>query len=201
MESYKLNFNIRLAIRHSYRILYARGKMKDFFPLKTAAEYHNLSDEQIEHIDQFVYRFQKLQDDMGTKLFKSVVANLGETEVFKKPILEILNILKKYGVINDNIDWHTMREIRNSLAHEYLDDIRSHMELLNYIFEKKGLEIIQIFKDILDYIKTNMYTNLSEKNKIEINQFYETLQISAILKAKKLVIDKIVRKEGILIKS
>jgi hypothetical protein len=31
--------------------------------------YRNLT---IEHIDQLVYRFQKLTDDMGTKLFKSI---------------------------------------------------------------------------------------------------------------------------------
>jgi hypothetical protein len=54
--------------------------MKDIFPLTTLSEYQNLSDEEIEHIDQFVYRFQKLQDDMGTKLFKSVY----EAKVFLK---------------------------------------------------------------------------------------------------------------------
>jgi DNA-binding ferritin-like protein (Dps family) len=175
MEAEKLNFNIRLAIRHSLRVLYARGKMQDFFPLTTLSEYQNLSDEQIEHIDQLVYRFQKLQDDMGSKLFKSVVANLGETEVFNKPILEILNTLKKYGVINESVNWQTMREIRNSLAHEYLDDIESDRALLNYLFETKSLELIQIFKDILDYIQTNLYSNLHEGTKIEINRFYETL--------------------------
>ena len=174
MEQEKLNFNIRLAIRHSLRVLYARGKMQDFFPLTTLSEYQNLSDEQIEHIDQLVYRFQKLQDDMGTKLFKSVVANLGETEVFNKPILEILNTLKKYRVVSDDVNWQTMREIRNALAHEYLDDINSDIALLNYLFESKALELIQIFKGILDYIKTNLYSNLDERTEIEINRFYET---------------------------
>lgn len=178
MEQDKLNFNIRLAIKHSHRVLYARGKMKSFFPLKTALEYRNLSDEEVEHIDQLIYRFQKLQDDMGTKLFKSIVANLGETEVFNKPILEILNIMKKYGIISENTDWQSMREIRNALAHEYLDDVNNDIELLNYLFKTKGLELIQIFKEVLDYIKTNMSTNIYEDTKIEINRFYETLEKS-----------------------
>jgi uncharacterized protein with HEPN domain len=174
MEENKLNFNIRLAIKHSYRILYARGKMRDFFPLSCLSDYQNLSDEQIEHIDQFVYRFQKLQDDIGTKLFKSVIANLGETEIFNKPILEILNIMKKYGIVDDELDWQTMREIRNALAHEYLDDLNNDMALLNYLFETKGLELIQIFKGILDYIQTHLYSNVYEETQIEIKRFYET---------------------------
>ena len=115
---------------------------------------------------------------MGTKLFKSVVANIGETEIFNKPILEILNIMKKYGVIEDSVDWQTMREIRNSLAHEYLDDINNDMELLNYLFKTKGVEIILIFKGILDYIKSNMYSNIYENTRTEVEQFYETFEKS-----------------------
>lgn len=115
---------------------------------------------------------------MGTKLFKSVLANLGETEIFNKPILEIINIMKKYGIIANDIDWQSMREIRNSLAHEYLDDINSDIELLNHLFETKGLEILKIFKDILDYVKTKMYSNIFEDTKIEINKFYETIENS-----------------------
>jgi hypothetical protein len=178
MEQDKLNFNIRLAIKHSHRVLYARRKMKSFFPLKTALAYRNLSDEEIEHIDQFIYRFQKLQDDMGIKLFKSVVANLGETEVFNKPILEVLNIMKKYGVLSENTDWQSMREIRNALAHEYLDDVNNDIDLLNYLFKTKGFELVQIFKEVLDYIKINMSINIHEDTKIEINRFYETLEKS-----------------------
>jgi hypothetical protein len=48
MEAEKLDFNIRLAIRHSLRILYARGKMKDFFSLTSLLEYQNLSEEKLE---------------------------------------------------------------------------------------------------------------------------------------------------------
>jgi hypothetical protein len=77
-------------------------------------------------------------------------------------------------VISEETNWQTMREIRNSLAHEYLDNLNNDRELLNYLFETKSLELIQIFKDILDYIKVKMYSNLSEKTKIELNNFYET---------------------------
>ncbi len=68
-----------------------------------------------------------------------------------------------------------MREIRNALAHEYLDDINSDIELLNSLFETKGLELVQIFQEVLDYIKANMVSNLFEETQIEINRFYETL--------------------------
>jgi uncharacterized protein with HEPN domain len=49
-------------------------------------------------------------------------------------------------VISEETNWQTMREIRNSLAHEYLDNLNNDRELLNYLFETKSLELIQILK-------------------------------------------------------
>jgi predicted nucleotidyltransferase len=74
------------------------------------------------------------------------------------------------------------------LAHEYLDNLNNDRELLNYLFETKSLELIQIFKDILDYIEVKMYSHLSAKTQIELNNFMRLSQnqISAILKTKEL---------------
>ena len=45
--------------RHSKRMLSAYNKVLLFFPLDVN-KYRILSDEEIEHIDQMVYRFSKL---------------------------------------------------------------------------------------------------------------------------------------------
>jgi hypothetical protein len=64
--------------KHIKRMLYAYHKMAAFMPLD-ATKYDNLTDEQVENIDhQFIFRFSKLQDAMGDRLFRGVLICLGE---------------------------------------------------------------------------------------------------------------------------
>jgi hypothetical protein len=54
----------------------------------------NLEEEQIEHIDQFIYRFTKLQDSMATRLLPAISSWL-ETDPGPKAFLDILNRLEQ----------------------------------------------------------------------------------------------------------
>ena len=54
--------------------------------------------EHLAYSDQIIYRFSKLQDCMGAKLFKSVF--LYEGENVNKPFLDILNRLEDIDIIN-----------------------------------------------------------------------------------------------------
>jgi hypothetical protein len=54
--------------KHLQRMSYAYTKMTLFMPLDISP-YQQLSDDEVEQIDQFLYRFSKLQDAMGEKLF------------------------------------------------------------------------------------------------------------------------------------
>lgn len=58
--------------KHQYRINSAYSKIACKLPL-TEQSYTHLTDEDIEHIDQFVFRFSKLQDAIGQRLFKSML--------------------------------------------------------------------------------------------------------------------------------
>jgi hypothetical protein len=58
-----------------------------------ASRYQQLSDDEIEPIDQFLYRFTKLQDAMGEKLFLLILEFLKEENTTNKPFIDILNRL------------------------------------------------------------------------------------------------------------
>ena len=70
--------------KHLARINHAYGKMAVFMPLD-AARYQVLNDDEIEHIDQFLFRFAKLQDAMGEKLFILLLEFLLEENPKNKP--------------------------------------------------------------------------------------------------------------------
>ena len=58
--------------KHSMRLKRAYSKMQSFMPL-TSERVQELTEEDIEHIDQYLYRFAKLQDVIGEKLFVSLL--------------------------------------------------------------------------------------------------------------------------------
>lgn len=104
--------------------------------------------ESVEHLaysDQIIYRFSKLQDCMGAKLFKAVL--LYEGENINKPFLDILNQLEAINIISVD-EWFEIRDLRNEIAHDYEDNEELAINILNTIFKlKKELE------DILNAIK------------------------------------------------
>ena len=87
---------------HEKRILHARGKCAETFPLD-AESYANLSEDRIEHIDQLAYRFGKLQDAIGAKLFLRIVETLQEG-IERLTFINKLNILEKQvlSIVPDN---------------------------------------------------------------------------------------------------
>ncbi|MBT5933971.1 hypothetical protein [Sulfurimonas sp.] len=90
--------------------------------------------------DQIIYRFSKAQDSMGGKLFKAYMLYQG-TNV-DKPFLDILNSLEKLNILEVD-EWFELREIRNEIAHDYADNEKLAVDILNNIFKhKKELENI-----------------------------------------------------------
>jgi len=84
--------------------------------------------------DQIIYRFSKLQDCMGAKLFKSLLLYQGEN--VDKPFLDILNQLEKMDII-DVDEWFEIRDLRNEISHDYEENEQTAISILNMIYRLK----------------------------------------------------------------
>ena len=73
----RLKEAVLLCSIHVERMSFAYSKIKKYFPL-TVDTYSSLQPEEESFIDQLIYRFSKLQDSMGGKLFPAILENLGE---------------------------------------------------------------------------------------------------------------------------
>ncbi|NOT13868.1 MAG: hypothetical protein HOP23_18955 [Methylococcaceae bacterium] len=102
-----------------------------------ATKYQQLSEDEIEHIDQFLFRFAKLQDAMGEKLFMLLLEFLKEDNIKQKPFIDILNRLEQLGLLEDKNIWLELRKIRNNIAHQYEDEPQQAAEALNAIYASK----------------------------------------------------------------
>jgi hypothetical protein len=93
--------------------------------------------------DQIIYRFSKAQDSMGAKLFKAYMLSQGEN--IDKPFLDILNSLERLNIL-DVDEWFELREIRNEIAHDYDNNEKLALNILNSIYNHKTeLEKILIY--------------------------------------------------------
>jgi hypothetical protein len=134
--------------KHQMRIEKSSAKVKDIFPL-SASRYESLSDEEVEAIDQYLFRFAKLQDTLGTKLFRIIVSEYVDN-IEQLTFLDILNRLEKIGILGSVNVWKRLRDIRNDIAHQYDDEPQEMAEVLNNIFAYKD-DLLGIFKKIDDF--------------------------------------------------
>ncbi len=133
--------------RHILRLNYSYSKLSHLLPL-SAENVRNFTDEETTLIDQYVYRFSKLHDTIGNKLFKAVLLNLDE-EVYNKSVIDIFNRLEQLGYVIDYETWKQLREIRNEIAHNYEDYPEDLANSLNLILTYKDT-LISYFTGISD---------------------------------------------------
>lgn len=136
---------------HQKRIAYALCKLKKLMPL-TPTQYVALTDEQVEALDQFLFRFSKLQDAIGQRLFSGIL------ELLEEPVKEIsfldrLNRLEQLKIIESKERWLTLRNLRNKLAHEYEDDTVGMTEALNLIYVSYE-ELSDVFLRVKTYTQS-----------------------------------------------
>lgn len=98
--------------------------------------------ERIKTIDSFIYRFIKIQDKMGDKLFPAVLQLLQEYKQ-NMPFIDVLNKLERLELIESSNEWIDFRNLRNSLTHDYPDNEEEIIDAINLsiVVYKKMTEI------------------------------------------------------------
>ncbi len=117
---------------HHQRMNFALEKMQHLLPI-TLQGFSDLTPEEISFTDQLIYRFSKLQDLIGRKLFRLILIGLGE-EVENVPFIDLLHKLEKLRLIKSKEQWFTLRELRNQISHEYPHNTEELVNGLNELY-------------------------------------------------------------------
>ena len=134
---------------HKKRIEYAKNKLGNTFPMGIE-KWNCLSEEEIEAMDQLVFRFIKLQDALGLRVFTQVLVLLQEP-VENKSMLDKLNRLEKLEIIKSARKWQELRNLRNNLTHEYPNQDVENCERFNYFFKEVD-SLIGIFQMVVTWL-------------------------------------------------
>jgi len=92
-------------------------------------DYKDLNKDDRRLLDQFAYRYTRLQDDMGVKLMPAILKALGE-DVAPMSALDRFARLEQLGWLLSADDWQTLRQIRIQFAHDYPMNPSDRFDLL-----------------------------------------------------------------------
>lgn len=100
-------------------------------------------------LEAFTSRFCRLQDTLGDKLLPTILKALGEQPA---PFIQNLNKAEQLGWLSSADDWMALRQLRNQMIHEYIEDVAlltdavqmayKHIALLNDFANKLKLAVV-----------------------------------------------------------
>lgn len=109
--------------------------------------YEQLSNLEKFAINALIFRFSKLQDLIGSKIFRAFLEfNKFDTE--DKSFLILLKEIEKEGIV-DIDTWDEFRKIRNNIAHEYPGEEEEALEAMELLV-KKSTDLTKIAQKIMD---------------------------------------------------
>lgn len=144
---------------HLSRINRARKLLGSEFPLSEKS-FLGFGEDVVEHLDQLIYRFTKLQDSMGTRLLPSLYVYV-ENDNSPKPFLSILLRLEQLDVLTSSEDWQFFRNLRNNLAHDYPESTKQTAETLNALYQE--LDRLEKMYDKIRIYWQSLKTEVSKK--------------------------------------
>lgn len=144
----KLKETLAICDLHHQRMMFAFESIKKYFPL-TEYKLSQIADIELALFDQLIYRFSKLQDSMGTRLFKQLLELL-EEDISGLPFLDILYKMEKLNLLESAKDWITLRQTRNTVSHQYPFYKEIQVEELNLLPEEV-VKLAILWNKLKDY--------------------------------------------------
>jgi len=145
----KLTETLAICDLHHQRMIFAYESIEKYFPL-TEINFSQISQIELALFDQLIYRFSKLQDSMGSRLFKQVLEVL-EEDISGLPFIDILYKLEKLNLLDNAKDWIILRQTRNTVSHEYPFYKEIQIEELNLLPEEV-VKLSDIWLKLKNYV-------------------------------------------------
>jgi len=109
-------------------------------------DYKNIQEKNITLLVTLAFRFSKIQAILGEKLFREILEYL-EIDINNKSFIEILSLLEREDIIFIG-KWRELRAIRNSLSHDYPEEIEFIVKTINKILLEDLLYLDKVYNKI-----------------------------------------------------
>ena len=115
----RLQFLSRVVRKECQHLVITNSRLfNDIFTLEQVKQLES-DIELAEQVEAFIGRFGRLQDTLGDKLLPQLLMALGERTA---SAIDNFDLAERLGFINSVNEWMTMRNLRNQMVHEYIED-------------------------------------------------------------------------------
>lgn len=112
----------------------------------------DVDDELSERLEAFTSRFARLQDTLGDKLIPNLLDALNEK---KRTQIDNLDMAERLGWLPYAEDWQVIRQLRNQMVHEYIEDLNILVSAINSAYH---------FVPILKSLEQNLIKEMQQRN-------------------------------------
>ena len=149
MNINRLKYHLEEAKVHIERLQDVLNRINTILPL-TIEKFEDLTPIEKDMLDALAFRFSKLQDLIGSRIFREYLSYIGFV-IEGMSFLEILKEIEKEGII-DVDTWSEFRKVRNYISHEYPEELEEKVEAINYLIENSQI-LIGVVEKIESKIK------------------------------------------------
>jgi len=122
--------------KHIEKIQKSINILEKYYPFTNTLE--ELNEIEKDKLDVLAFRFAKLQDLIGEKIFRNILNLMGFNT--QKPFIEILAEFERENILEIN-KWIALRNARNSISHEYPDS-QELIDGINFLIQDSNYLIL-----------------------------------------------------------
>jgi len=128
----RLEFLVRVVKKEIHNLRFSANRVfQQPFTIEHAQQL-NHNEELAEQVEAFTSRFCRLQDTIGDKLLPAWLEALGEKTNIA---IENLDKAEKIGVLPSVDTWLKLRQLRNQMIHEYIEDLTILVDALQASYQ------------------------------------------------------------------
>lgn len=150
-----LRENLSGANKVAKRLTVSLRRVADLMPLD-AKKVDALGEDEEERIDAFIFRFNSLTAMVQDHITRGIL--ICEEEDAGGSKRDQRHLMEKLGALKAELNFRTLAELRNRIAHHYPDDNEKQAEIINEIFVRSR-DLLNGYNSALNYADTKIFAN------------------------------------------
>lgn len=162
-----LKANLAGANKVARRLAVSLCRVTKLIPLD-AKKIDAFDEDDEERVDAFIFRFNSLTAMLQDHITRGIL--LCEEEDASGSKRDQRHLMEKLGALKPELNFGTLAELRNRIAHHYPDDNAKQAEIINEIFSRSR-DLLEGYNVALRYADAKIFGHRLDFHPVEVSHF------------------------------